>query len=70
MPTIIHKEITLSGSQGYNWDFQRALKLAADTSFPLGELITHTLALELLQDGFDLLLDEKNEAIKVIIKVN
>jgi len=67
---FIQKEITLSGSQGYNWDFQRALKLAADKSFPLGELITHTLPLERLQDSFDLLLDEKNEAIKVVIQVD
>jgi len=36
----------------------------------LGELVTHTLPLKRLQDGFDLLMDEKNEAIKVVIKVD
>lgn len=68
--TFIQKEISLVGSQGYNWDFQRAQKLAADNNFPLGELITHTLPLDRLQEAFEILLDERNEAIKVVIQVD
>jgi len=67
---FIQKEISLVGSQGYNWDFQRAQKLAADVNFPLGELITHTLQLDQLQEAFEILLDERNEAIKVVIQVD
>jgi threonine dehydrogenase-like Zn-dependent dehydrogenase len=34
-----------------------------------GEIITHVLPLESLQDGFQLLMDEASQAIKVVIKV-
>ena len=70
MPNLfIQKEISLVGSQGYCRDFQTALKLIRQGAVRPGELITHVLPLESLQDGFELLMDEASEAIKVVIKV-
>jgi 2-desacetyl-2-hydroxyethyl bacteriochlorophyllide A dehydrogenase len=67
---FIQKEIALMGSQGYCWDFQSALKLLEKGEIHLKELITHVLPLSSLQKGFELLMDPKSEAIKVVIKVD
>jgi 2-desacetyl-2-hydroxyethyl bacteriochlorophyllide A dehydrogenase len=66
---FIQKEISLVGSQGYCWDFQTALKLMGQGAVRPGEIITHVLPLESLQDGFQLLMDKASQAIKVVIKV-
>jgi len=67
---FIQKEISLIGSQGYCWDFQSALKLLEKGEIHLKEMITHVLPLSSLQKGFELLMDPKSEAIKVVIKVD
>ena len=67
---FIQKEISLTGSQGYCWDFQSALKLLEKGEIHLKEMITHVLPLSSVQKGFELLMDPKNEAIKVVIKVD
>jgi len=67
---FIQKEISLIGSQGYCWDFQSALKLLEKGEIRLKEMITHVLPLSSLQKGFELLMDPKSEAIKVVIKVD
>jgi len=67
---FIQKEISLTGSQGYCWDFQSALKLLEKGEIHLKEMITHVLPLSSLQKGFELLMDPKSEAIKVVIKVD
>jgi threonine dehydrogenase-like Zn-dependent dehydrogenase len=67
---FIQKEISLTGSQGYCWDFQSALKLLEKGDIHLKEMITHVLPLSSLQKGFELLMDPKSEAIKVVIKVD
>lgn len=67
---FIQKEISLIGSQGYCWDFQSVLKLLEKGEIHLKEMITHVLPLSSLQKGFELLMDPKSEAIKVVIKVD
>ncbi len=67
---FIQREITLAGSQGYNWDFQAGLALLAGGDFPLGALVTHRYPLERIQEGFDLLLSPENPAIKVVAQVD
>jgi 2-desacetyl-2-hydroxyethyl bacteriochlorophyllide A dehydrogenase len=67
---FIQKEISLIGSQGYCWDFQSALKLLEKGAIPLKGMITHVLPLSSLQKGFELLMDPKSEAIKVVIQVD
>ena len=65
---IVQREITLIGSQGYNWDFQDSLTLLKEEVVKLNQLITHRLPLERLQEGFELLLNADNEAVKVVIQ--
>ncbi len=67
---FIQKEISLAGSQGYCWDFQSALTLLEKGEIRLKEMITHVLPLSSLQQGFELLMDPKNEAIKVVIRID
>jgi len=67
---FVQKEISLTGSQGYCWDFQGALKLLADKRVLLKPLITHQVPFAQVQDAFDLLLDPRNEAIKVVVNVD
>jgi 2-desacetyl-2-hydroxyethyl bacteriochlorophyllide A dehydrogenase len=74
LPTIpvnlfIQKEISLSGSQGYNWDFQAALNILASHNIKLKPLITHRFPFEELQQAFSLLLEPGNQAIKVLIEL-
>ena len=66
---FIQKEISLSGSQGYNWDFQDALSILETGNIHLQPLITHRFRFEDLQKGFDLLLTPGNQAIKVLIEM-
>jgi 2-desacetyl-2-hydroxyethyl bacteriochlorophyllide A dehydrogenase len=66
---FIQKEITLSGSQGYNWDFQDALTILDQNAISLETLITHRFPLEKTQDAFSLLTQRGNQAIKVLIEM-
>ncbi len=67
---FIQKEITLGGSQGYNWDFQDAISLLAQRALDLKPLITHRIPLERLHEGFALLTSPGNQAIKVVVEMN
>jgi 2-desacetyl-2-hydroxyethyl bacteriochlorophyllide A dehydrogenase len=67
---FIQKEISLTGSQGYCWDFQTAIKLIEQQGLQFSSMITHTLPLEALQEGFDLLMDPVNRAIKVVVTID
>jgi 2-desacetyl-2-hydroxyethyl bacteriochlorophyllide A dehydrogenase len=66
---FIQREITLSGSQGYSWDFQDSLRLLERGSIDLKPLITHRLPLERLIEGFEILMDPDGAAIKVLVDV-
>ncbi|MCE1253114.1 MAG: zinc-binding dehydrogenase, partial [Anaerolineae bacterium] len=67
---FVQREISLNGSQGYNWDFQDALTLLETGSIDLKPLITHRLKPEQLQEGFEMLLSPGSEAIKVVFEYN
>ncbi|MCJ7694814.1 MAG: alcohol dehydrogenase catalytic domain-containing protein [Anaerolineaceae bacterium] len=67
---FVQREISLFGSQGYSWDFQDALNMLAMGTISVKPLITHTLPFQELKQGFDILLNPKNESIKVIIKLS
>jgi threonine dehydrogenase-like Zn-dependent dehydrogenase len=64
---FVQKEISLSGTQGYCRDFQTALYLLESKHVDLSRFITHTLPFESLQEGFDLLTQPDNDALKVVI---
>lgn len=67
---FVQKEITLTGSQGYCWDFQTALTLIGQRQIDLKPLITHQLPLSQIQEAFDLLMAPKNEAVKVVLNAD
>jgi 2-desacetyl-2-hydroxyethyl bacteriochlorophyllide A dehydrogenase len=67
---FVQHEISLCGSQGYSWDFQDSLKMLAAGAFDLKPLITHRLPLKSLAEGFEILLNPKNESIKVILQID
>ncbi len=64
---FIQKEISLTGSQGYHWDFQRAIELVRGGKVDLEKMITHKFPLEQTQKAFETLIDPDQEAVKVII---
>lgn len=67
---FVQREISLYGSQGYCWDFQDALRMLEAGSIDLKPFVTHTLPLEDVARGFEILLNPKNESIKVVIKID
>lgn len=64
---FVQKEITLSGSQGYNWDFQTAIQLIESGHIDLKPMITHEFPLESVQEAFDLLTDRDSKPVKVVV---
>jgi len=64
---FVQKEISLVGSQGYHWDFQRAIELVQHGKIDLEKMITHRFRLEQTQQAFDTLMDPNQDAVKVVI---
>lgn len=64
---FVQKEISLTGSQGYHWDFQRAIELVQRGNIDLDKMITHQFQLDQTQKAFETLSDEDQNAIKVVI---
>jgi len=64
---FVQKEISLVGSQGYHWDFQRAIELVQHGKINLEKMITHRFHLEQTQQAFNTLMDPNQDAIKVVI---
>lgn len=64
---FVQKEISLTGSQGYHWDFQRAIELVQHGMIDLEKMITHQFQLIQTQEAFETLIDPNQNAIKVTI---
>jgi len=64
---FVQKEIALTGSQGYHWDFQRAIELVRRGNIDLEKMITHQFQLDQTQKAFETLIDQDHNAIKVVI---
>jgi 2-desacetyl-2-hydroxyethyl bacteriochlorophyllide A dehydrogenase len=64
---FVQKEISMTGSQGYHWDFQRAIELVRHGNINLEKMITHQFQLNQTQKAFETLLDQEQNAIKVVI---
>ena len=64
---FVQKEISLTGSQGYHWDFQRAIELVRKDKINIEKMITHQFHLDQTQDAFETLIDPKQDAVKVVI---
>lgn len=64
---FVQKEISLSGSQGYAWDFDDAIKLVENAAINLKPIVTEHLQMKDLKHGFEILSKPGNEQIKVIM---
>lgn len=64
---FVQKEISISGSQGYHWDFQRAIELVRLGKIDLEKMITHHFRLEQTQTAFQTLIDLNQNPNKVVI---
>lgn len=64
---FVQKEISLVGSQGYHWDFQRAIELIQHGKIDLEKMITHRFHLDQTQRAFETLTNPEQEAVKVVI---
>ena len=64
---FVQKEISLTGSQGYHWDFQRAIELARGGKVDLESLVTHQFSLPQIQNAFETLIDPNKNVVKVVI---
>jgi threonine dehydrogenase-like Zn-dependent dehydrogenase len=65
---FIQREISLNGSQGYCWDFQKALKMLEGKKIRLRKIISHIFPIDSLQKAFELLTAPQSKAIKVVIQ--
>ena len=66
---FVQREIQVRGSRGYCWDFQRAIELVKRGKVDLKALISHQLPLSDLPRAFEILLDPKQKANKVVIQM-
>jgi len=66
---FVQREIQVRGCRGYCWDFQVALELIESGQVKLKPLISHQLPLNDLSRAFEILLDPKAQARKVVIQV-
>jgi len=66
---FVQKEISLVGSQGYHWDFQRAIELLQHNKIDLEKMITHRFNLEQSQQAFETLINPDQRAVKVVISI-
>lgn len=67
---FVQKEISVTGSQGYAWDFQDAINMISSGQVEVHKLITSQLPLNKLQYGFDSLMVPGNEQIKVVFNLD
>jgi 2-desacetyl-2-hydroxyethyl bacteriochlorophyllide A dehydrogenase len=65
---FIQREISLNGSQGYCWDFQKALKMLEGKKIRLHKIMSHIFPIDSLQEAFELLTAPQSKAIKVVIQ--
>jgi len=66
---FVQREIQIRGCRGYCWDFQVAIELVRNGRVRLNPLISHQLPLSDLPKAFEILLDPKAKANKVVIQL-
>lgn len=64
---ILHKELNLLGCTGADREWSTAIDLLASGKINVKPIITHQLLLKNAQEGFELLTDSTNRAIKVML---
>jgi len=64
---LLFNEVTIVGCTGFSFEGTTVLNMIADGRIDVKPLITHEYPLEEIERGFEVLLDKKSDAIKVII---
>ena len=64
---MVNRELQIRAILAYIWDFQTALDLVASGRIRLKPLISHTFPLSRIREAFELLLDKREKAMKVLI---
>ncbi|MDH7500468.1 MAG: alcohol dehydrogenase catalytic domain-containing protein [candidate division NC10 bacterium] len=64
---MVNRELQIRAILAYVWDFQAALDLVAAGRIRLKPLISHTFPLSRIQEAFELLLDKRERATKILI---
>jgi threonine dehydrogenase-like Zn-dependent dehydrogenase len=64
---FVQREISLTGSQGYAWEFEESIQLVEQKMINLSALVTSRLPMQQLQDGFEQLCQPGNNQVKVLI---
>ena len=64
---MVNRELQIHAILAYVWDFQTALDLVSANRIRLKPLISHTFPLSRIQEAFELLLDKREKAVKVLI---
>lgn len=65
---LLHREITLTGSNASAGAWPRAVRWALDGSLPLAKLVTHRLPVERFSEGLDLVRSRRGDALKVVLE--
>lgn len=65
---ILHKELSLLGCTGAEWETQTAVDYIADGRINVKPLITNKFSLLETQDAFDILSNPQNNSIKVLLE--
>lgn len=68
--SIIYKELTLVGSSGANEECLQAIDFLASGRIDIEPIVTHRLRLDEVQRAFELLLEPKHEAVKIVLFPN
>jgi 2-desacetyl-2-hydroxyethyl bacteriochlorophyllide A dehydrogenase len=63
------REIQVRGCRGYCWDFQSGLELIKNRQVQLKPLISHRMPLSDLPRAFEILLDPRSKANKIVIQI-
>ncbi|GAA3401092.1 galactitol-1-phosphate 5-dehydrogenase [Paenibacillus hodogayensis] len=64
---LLFSEVTIVGCTGFSFEGPTVLNMIADGRIDVKPLITHEFPLDQIESGFEVLLDKKADAIKVII---
>ena len=67
---IVNKELTVKGSLIYNWDYELALELVNKGKVNVRRLISLSLPLSRIKEGFIRALNEKDKLVKVQIFIH
>lgn len=65
---VLHREITLTGSNASAGAWPRAMQLAVEGDLPLEKLVTHRIPASRFSEGMDLMRSRRGDVIKIVME--